>query len=619
MSTLLAVAGAVAVATWEVFLLASPYILLGLPAAGLLHGLMPADRVAGWLGRPGLGSMTRAALLGMPLPLCSCAVVPVTMELSRKGASREASLAFLVSTPETGVDSMLLTWGLMGPVMTVARPVAALATSLVAAVSSRFTAADPPSAPDNVAASAAPNALTARPGLRQGLRYGFRSMVDEIGFWLVLGLLLTGFITALVPADLVRTSLGQGPWTMLVMLVLGMPLYMCASASTPIAAALMLKGVSPGAALVFLLAGPATNASSLVLIARFFGRRFVAIYLGSVVVTALAAGAALDLLVGRLGWATWPRLSTTAAEEGGWLGLAAAAALALLLLASFLRGSWRASLSEIGTDLRHWRALVRGAGNGAEADDPSACAARFPYRGRHHGRRVPGAPALALRSLSARYPGERRLALEGIELEVAAGARVAVVGPNGAGKSTLLKVVAGLLPAAAGDIRLYGQPEAMFHHRVAYLPQRSELDWRFPVTVRRLVLTGRYVHLGWLQRPGRADEEIVDGVLRRLRLEELAGRQVGQLSGGQQQRALLGRALAQEADLLLLDEPLNAVDTETRAVMAEVLDELRRRRRTVLVATHDIGRMDTEFDDALYLSEGRDAGADRHAPPPGAP
>ena len=116
--------GAVAVATWEVFLLASPYILLGLGAAGLLHGLMPADRVARWLGRPGMGAMVRGALLGIPLPLCSCAVVPVTLELSRKGASREASLAFLVSTPETGVDSMLLTWGLMGPVMTVARPLA---------------------------------------------------------------------------------------------------------------------------------------------------------------------------------------------------------------------------------------------------------------------------------------------------------------------------------------------------------------------------------------------------------------------------------------------------------------------------------------------------------------
>ena len=233
------------------------------------------------------------------------------------------------------------------------------------------------------------------------------------------------------------------------------------------------------------------------------------------------------------------------------------------------------------------------------------CAARLPYRGRRHAQRIPGAPALALRDVSSRYPGERRIALADIDLDAAAGSRIAIVGPNGAGKSTLLKVIAGLLPAVSGEIRLYGQPEAAFHHRVAYLPQRGDLDWSFPLSVSRLVLTGRYVHLGWLQRPSPEDDEIVQRVLRRLDLEPLAGRLVGQLSGGQQQRALLGRALAQNADLLLLDEPLNAVDSDTRKVMSEVLDELRGEGTTVLVATHDIGHLYTAFDDALYLSEGR--------------
>jgi ABC-type Mn2+/Zn2+ transport system ATPase subunit/uncharacterized membrane protein YraQ (UPF0718 family) len=598
--------GAVASATWEVFVLASPYILVGLAAAGLLHGLLPAARVARWLGRPGLGSMARGAILGIPLPLCSCAVVPVTLELSRKGASREASLAFLVSTPETGVDSMLLTWGLMGPVMTVARPLAALATSLVAAVSSRLAGseasrADP--SPEPPAGGEPPD--PPRPGLRRGLRYGFRSMVDEIGFWLVLGLVLTGLITALVPDNLIREVIGRGPGALVVMLFLGVPLYMCASASTPIAAALMFKGLSPGAALVFLLAGPATNASSLVLIARFFGRRFLAIYLGSVAATALASGLALDLLVARAGWSLLPRLAAGEDPESRAVGLAAAAALILLLAASFARGSWRAALREVVGDLRQWRRLLGrelDAGVGPAEDH---CAARLPYRGRRHARRVPGEPALALRGVSCRYPGERRLALTGIDLDAPAGSRIAIVGPNGAGKSTLLKVIAGLLPAVGGDIRLYGQPEAAFHHRVAYLPQRGDLDWGFPLSVSRLVLTGRYVHLGWLQGPSPADERIVDRVVARLRLEPLADRLVGQLSGGQQQRALLGRALAQEADLLLLDEPLTAVDAETRAVMAEVLDELRQKGTTVLVATHDIGRREGEFDDALFLSEGR--------------
>ena len=588
MTELAELPGAIAVATWEVFLLASPYILLGLAAAGLIHGLMPAARVARWLGRPGMGSMAKGALLGVPLPLCSCAVVPVTMELSRKGASREASLAFLVSTPETGVDSMLLTWGLMGPVMTVARPVAALATSLVAAISSLFSRADRPHLDRPEQSSDAENGPPPpRPGLRQGLRYGFRSMVDEIGFWLAAGLVLTGLITALVPDELIREGIGRGPWALVAMLLLGVPLYMCASASTPIAAALMFKGLSPGAALVFLLAGPATNASSLVLIARFFGRRFLAIYLGSVAATALAAGLALDLLVAKVGWAVLPRLAAGEDAESRLLTLASAAALLLLLGASFARGSWRSAVREVAGDLRQWQRLLTGRNNQAEhIHTEEHCAARLPYRGRRHARRLPGEPALALRDVSCRYPGDRRIALERVDLDASAGSRIAIVGPNGAGKSTLLKVIAGLLPAASGEIRLFGQPEAAFHHRVAYLPQRGDLDWAFPLSVSRLVLTGRYVHLGWLQRPAAEDREIVDRVLARLRLEPLADRLVGQLSGGQQQRALLGRALAQGADLLLLDE-------------------LRADGTTVLVATHDVGRGDTVYDKALFLSEGR--------------
>ena len=138
------------------------------------------------------------------------------------------------------------------------------------------------------------------------------------------------------------------------------------------------------------------------------------------------------------------------------------------------------------------------------------------------------------------------------------------------------------------------------------------MDWRFPIIVRRLVATGRYVHRGWLARPRASDRAVVDQVLARLGLADVAERQVGLLSGGQQQRAMLARALAQEADLLLLDEPLNAVDLETRAVLAEMLDELAAGGKTVVMATHDLGRLEREFDDALFLSEGHETPA-----PPG--
>lgn len=354
-------------ATWEVFLVASPYVILGLGAAGLMTVLIPSEKISRWLGQPGFGATFRAACLGIPLPLCSCAVVPVTIELSRKGASREASLAFLVSTPETGVDSILLTWGLMGPLMAILRPIAALVTSLVAAVSSLLAAKDAGEDSTIDSNNNPERDLSASPSIRseglgtlsrRALRYGFVTMVDEIGFWLVSGFLLTGVITALVPDNLVETAVGQGPRALLTMLLMGIPLYMCASASTPVAAALMLKGISPGAALVFLLAGPATNASSLVVIARVFGKRFVAIYLGSVVVTALGLGYALDVALDRLGITLQPPISIAASESAGMVEMACAVILAALLLWSMARGSWASALKELTADLKTWKTLL---------------------------------------------------------------------------------------------------------------------------------------------------------------------------------------------------------------------------------------------------------------------
>jgi manganese/zinc/iron transport system ATP- binding protein len=230
-------------------------------------------------------------------------------------------------------------------------------------------------------------------------------------------------------------------------------------------------------------------------------------------------------------------------------------------------------------------------------------------RGRH-AEVVVEAPALAARSVSARYPEDAAPALHDVNLRVPAGARVALVGPNGSGKSTLLKAVAGLLPISSGEIEVFGNPVGTCHHRVAYLPQRGEIDWRFPISVRRLVTTGRYVHLGWLKRPGQKDRELVSGVMEDLGLSPLAGRQIGQLSGGQQQRALLARALVQGGDLLLLDEPLNAVDAGTREIVSRVLSRLQGADKTMVIATHDLASLASEFDGALYLRDGREVEAE---------
>jgi manganese/zinc/iron transport system ATP- binding protein len=226
--------------------------------------------------------------------------------------------------------------------------------------------------------------------------------------------------------------------------------------------------------------------------------------------------------------------------------------------------------------------------------------------------------AVVAEDLWARYPGAETAALRGVSVSIPRGARVALVGPNGAGKSTLLKAAVGLVPITQGRLNLLGGTFRGHRRRVAYLPQVGEIDWRFPVTVRRMVLTGRYVHLGWLRRPGRRDREQADAMLDRLGIADLDNRQIGQLSGGQRQRVLLARALAQEADLLLLDEPFNAVDEASRNVIRRMLDDLRDEGRTVVFATHGL---DVEADGIVYLSQGRrvaepDPGEGQHVETP---
>jgi ABC-type Mn2+/Zn2+ transport system ATPase subunit len=236
----------------------------------------------------------------------------------------------------------------------------------------------------------------------------------------------------------------------------------------------------------------------------------------------------------------------------------------------------------------------------------------FSYSHRRHVQAVADAPALDIKNLVVVYPDNGRTALRGVSLQVPIGSRVALVGSNGAGKSTLLKAVAGLLPISKGDIRIYGHPVGACHHRVAYLPQRAAIDWKFPITLRRLVVTGRYVHLGWFRRPSKNDWAIADAMIEQLGLSKLRDNQIGQLSGGQQQRTLLARALTQGADLLLLDEPLNAVDAKTRDMIMHVLNDLHAQGKTLIAATHELERVSAHFDNAVSLYDGREVPLPAH-------
>ena len=241
---------------------------------------------------------------------------------------------------------------------------------------------------------------------------------------------------------------------------------------------------------------------------------------------------------------------------------------------------------------------------GPHADAP-CCYPSLPYGGRGHPDPVPGAAALELVAASYRYPAATAAALTEVTLSVRRGQRVALVGSNGAGKSSLLKLIAGLFRPAAGTVEVFGNRVGACHHRTAYLPQRSDLDWTFPLSVFDLVMTGRYMHLGWLKRPRAADRGIVGKTLEHLGLSLLARRQIGELSGGQQQRTLLARTLVQQADLVLLDEPWNAVDATTGLVIERVIAELAGAGRTVVAATHDAERLGRCFERVVHMNAGR--------------
>jgi ABC-type Mn2+/Zn2+ transport system ATPase subunit len=193
-------------------------------------------------------------------------------------------------------------------------------------------------------------------------------------------------------------------------------------------------------------------------------------------------------------------------------------------------------------------------------------------------------------------------ALQNVSFEIAHGDQVAVVGPNGAGKSTLFKALVGLLPLHSGSIRIHGQP--LGHHQdcVAYIPQREEVDWRFPVRVEDVVMMGRYGKFGWWKRPTATDHQIVQQSLVKLGIADLAHRPIGELSGGQQQRVFLARALAQEPHILLMDEPFTGIDATTQEVTLRLLDDLRQKLVTVLVSTHDLALAAERFDKILLLN-----------------
>lgn len=295
----------------------SPYILLGFFIAGLLHAFVPARVMSRHLSGSGWRSVVKAAIIGIPLPLCSCGVLPTAVAMRRNGASSAASSSFLIATPQTGVDSIAATYSLLGPAFAVVRPVAALVTAFAGgclvgkaekgspeAQGCSRVGDDGETIPDTFAGK-----------MKSALYYGFFRMVQSIGKWLVLGLVIAALITVCVPSDFFVSLADRPLLAMIAVVIVAVPMYVCATGSIPIALSLMLKGLSPGTALVLLMAGPAANFASITVISRTMGRRSATVYLGSIVAGAICFGLAVDYLLPRE-WFTAPLATIHGACHG---------------------------------------------------------------------------------------------------------------------------------------------------------------------------------------------------------------------------------------------------------------------------------------------------------------
>jgi uncharacterized membrane protein YraQ (UPF0718 family)/copper chaperone CopZ len=291
--------------TWSLLIEMAPYLLLGFFVAGVLHAFMPREKIYGHLSKLNLVSVIKASIFGVPLPLCSCGVIPVAAHLKKEGASKSATISFLVSTPTTGIDSILATYSLLGPIFAIVRPIASffagiLSGSLVNMTDKEKITPSPKTFVCSTCDTDKPHTHSWGEKIKSIFKYGFLELVADTGKWLIIGVLVGGIIGYWVSPDLISKYLGRPQTAYPLMLIVGIPMYVCATGSIPIAASLVAKGMSPGAALIFLFAGPATNTATLSFVAGKLGKKMLAIYLFSIIFASLAFGFLIDYI-----WKIW--------------------------------------------------------------------------------------------------------------------------------------------------------------------------------------------------------------------------------------------------------------------------------------------------------------------------
>ncbi len=289
---------------WITYLKIAPYLFIGLTFAGLLHIFFKRDFIIRHLGKDDFLSVIKASILGVPLPLCSCGVIPTAMHLRKQRASKGATLSFLISTPQTGIDSIIATYGMMGPVFAVFRPLAAFVMGICGGmITNGLTKDDKEDQKIDAAVFecdtceiTAPHTHSILEKLTYGMKYAYLEFLDDISLQLVFGIVLAGIISFVIPENFFARYGGEGFIGMMLMIAFGIPLYVCATASIPIAVSLILKGISPGAAFVFLVVGPATNAATIAMIGNAMGKKIVVIYLSVISIFAILGGYALNFI-----------------------------------------------------------------------------------------------------------------------------------------------------------------------------------------------------------------------------------------------------------------------------------------------------------------------------------
>jgi len=286
---------------WKLLLEMSPYLLFGLLIAGLLHVLFPSQKIYKYFSGNSIKAILRASLFGVPLPLCSCGVIPVAAHLKKDGAGDAPTLSFLISTPTTGIDSIFATYALLGPVFAIIRPVSAFFAGCLAGImilllnkkSEEIKIVEEECISCEKSPSKKPGILLK---VKEILRYAFFELLDDIGKWLAIGIIAGGVIGFFAPEKVIETYLGNPLMAYPLMLVIAVPLYVCATGSIPIAASLIMKGMTPGAGLIFLIAGPATNTATLSFVGGKMGKKTLFIYLATIIITSLLCGYAIDVL-----------------------------------------------------------------------------------------------------------------------------------------------------------------------------------------------------------------------------------------------------------------------------------------------------------------------------------